>query len=154
MRIVLSFYWRSLSGSSRAPKPTARPKNFGRLPLLGRGCKPKITKDFSQRSHFTEEWPTLEDLAESCRQAAPRSRVLSGDDAAWELQKGGDLSPQIVDRDNNLPFLRVEVEERRVFVARCGTLYFVLLNCTTESASQWIKPHPYGIFSFLVTVFS
>lgn len=43
----------------------------------------------------------------------------------------------------DLPWLKAAELEQKVFVTGVGGLHFVLLNCRTEEASQFLSPRSY-----------
>ena len=133
---------------------------------VARKAFPKRTRDFEIWAHYSAEWPNLEDLigrslgyfqksGKSKRQNIPYLETETIETMkSWDRLKAGTALEEKVDRDY-LPFLKAAVGEEKCFVTHFQSQYFVLLNCTTEGASQFLKPREYGqsFFQFFFIFF-
>ena len=123
---------------------------------------PEETEEFEDWAHFTQKWPTLEALADLSRsywhnpkgKAKERSlpeldRSIERKIKAYQDLKEGKAATGGAD----VPFLTAPATEEKVVVLRFQNLQFVLLNCQTEAASKWLKPHDFGLFLLLLVFF-
>jgi hypothetical protein len=119
---------------------------------------PKRTREWTTWAHFTEEWPTLDDFADQVKgyfvKQGRKRLEIEGLAHQVELvitsydkqrEEGDEKAPAQIDIEN-VPCLKVGLEDPAVFLASFGTQYFVMLNCTTEAASRYLHPHDYGQF--------
>ena len=60
-----------------------------------------------------------------------------------EAKEGKGGQPVAADR-SAIPFLTASVHEEKVVVLKFQNLQYVLLNCSTEAASKWLKAHEFG----------
>jgi hypothetical protein len=136
--------------------------------FIMQACRTKYTKRTKQWKtwkDFVDEWPKLDGFADQCKgyfARAGRKRLeLDGlkhqinlllEDLDKQEEEVGSEQPVAIDPDI-LPFLLVGIDDEKVFVAAHGAQYFVLLNCTTESASKYISAREYGNQLFLTFCF-
>ena len=127
---------------------------------IARYCKKKYpveTEGLTDWDHFTKLWPTLEQLADNSegywanQKGKAKAKDLPALDemvdarirAYKEAKEGKGGQPVAADR-SAIPFLTASVHEEKVVVLKFQNLQYVLLNCSTEAASKWLKAHEFG----------